>query len=63
MNFNNHYQVWYNQAHEFLTLFHNLKAFEKVTRLSVDTSKPFLKATLKETDNLINNQNFLVDET
>ena len=32
----------------------------EVTRLSDDISKPRIKATLKEINNLINNHNFLV---
>ena len=34
----------------------------EVTRLSDDISKPRIKATLKEINNLINNHNFLVQE-
>ena len=36
--------------------------FSKVTRLSDDIKKPWLKTTLKEIKILINNQNFLVQE-
>ena len=35
--------------------------FSEVTKLSDDIKKPWLKATLKEINNLINNQNFLVE--
>ena len=34
--------------------------FSEVTRLSYDIKKPWLKATLKEIKNTINNQTFLV---
>ena len=34
--------------------------FSEVTRLSADIRKPWLRATLKEIKNLINNQNLLV---
>ena len=37
------------------------KLFSKVTKLSDDTKKPWLKATLKEIINLINNQTFIVE--
>ena len=36
--------------------------FLKVTRLSEDILKPWLKANLKYINHLINNQTFLVDE-
>ena len=36
--------------------------FVEVTRLSECINKPWLKATLKDVKNLINNQNFLVKE-
>ena len=35
--------------------------FAEVTRLSEDTSKPWINASLKEMKCLINNQTFLVD--
>ena len=35
--------------------------FSKVTKLSDGINKPWLKATLKEINNLINNQTFLVE--
>ena len=35
--------------------------FEEVTRLPADAKKAWLKATLKEIGNLINNQIFLMD--
>ena len=35
--------------------------FSEVTRLSDEIKKPWIKATLKEIKNLINNQNFLVE--
>ena len=38
------------------------RKFVELTILSADIRKPWLKATLKEIKNLINNQNFLVDE-
>ena len=34
--------------------------FAEVTKLSDNIKKPWLKATMKEIKNLINNQNFLV---
>ena len=34
----------------------------EVTRLPEDTNKPWLKATMKEINNLINNENVLVQE-
>ena len=37
--------------------------FEKVSRLSEDIKNPRLKATLKEINNLINNQDLLMGET
>ena len=36
--------------------------FAEVTRFSDDIKKPWLKATLKEIKNLINNQTFLVQD-
>ena len=36
--------------------------FADVTKLSGDINKPWLKATLKEINNLINNQNSLVED-
>ena len=33
-----------------------------MTRLSEDIKKPWIKATLKDVNNLINNYNFLVQE-
>ena len=36
--------------------------FAEVTKLSENISKPWLKATLKEINNLINNQNFLIED-
>ena len=36
--------------------------FVEVTRLPADVKKYLLKATLKEIKNLINNQNFLMDD-
>ena len=36
--------------------------FSEVTILSEDIKKPWLKATLKEIENLINNETFLVQE-
>ena len=36
--------------------------FAEVTKLSYDIKKPWLKATLKEIKNLINNQTFLVED-
>ena len=36
--------------------------FAEVTRLLDDIKKPWLKATQKEIKNLINNQNFLVQD-
>ena len=38
------------------------KTFSEVTRLSEDINKPWLKETLKEIKNIINNQTFLVQE-
>ena len=35
--------------------------FFEVTKLSENIKKPWLKATLKEKKNLINNQNFLIE--
>ena len=37
--------------------------FAEVTRLSDDIDKPWLKSTKKEINNIINNQNFLFQET
>ena len=37
--------------------------FSEVTKLSDDIKKPWLKATLKEVNNLINNQTFLIEDT
>ena len=37
--------------------------YEEVTRLLEDIMKPWLKAILKEINNLIDNQNFVVDDT
>ena len=37
--------------------------FSEVTRLSDDINKPWIKTTLKEIKNIINNRNFLVQET
>ena len=34
----------------------------EVTKLSENIKKPWLKATLKEINNLINNQNFLIED-
>ena len=39
------------------------RKFSEVTRLSTNTRKPWLKETLKEIKNLINNQTFLLDES
>ena len=36
--------------------------FSEVARSSEDIKEPWLKATLKEINNLINNKTFLVDE-
>ena len=36
--------------------------FVKVTKLSDNIKKPWLKATLKEIKNLINNQTFLIED-
>ena len=36
--------------------------FSEVTKLSENIRKPWLKATLKEIKNLINNQNFLIED-
>ena len=36
--------------------------FVEVTRLSADIRKPWLKATVKQINNLINNKTILVDE-
>ena len=36
--------------------------FSEVTKLSDDINKPWLKATLKEIKNLINNQSLLVED-
>ena len=37
--------------------------FAEVTKLSDNIMKPWLKATLKEINNLINNQTFIVEDT
>ena len=37
--------------------------FSEVTRMTDDIKKPWLKATMKEIKNLINNHNFLLQET
>ena len=37
------------------------RSFSEVTKLSNDINKPWLKATLKEIKNLINNQTFLIE--
>ena len=39
------------------------RKFSEVTKLSDDINKPWLKATLKELKNLINNMTFLVEDT
>ena len=36
--------------------------FPEVTKLSENIEKPWLKATLKEINNLINNQNLLIED-
>ena len=36
--------------------------FAEVTKLSDEINKTWLKATLKEIKNLVNNQNFIVDD-
>ena len=36
--------------------------FAEVTKLSENIKKPWLKATLKEIENLINNQTFLIED-
>ena len=36
--------------------------FAEVTKLSENIKKPWLKATLKEINNLINNQTFLIED-
>ena len=36
--------------------------FDEVTKLSENINKPWLKATLKEIKNLINNQTFLIED-
>ena len=36
--------------------------FAEVTKLSENIKKPWLKATLKEIKNIINNQNFLIED-
>ena len=46
---------------EFLTSFQNLE-FLEVTIFSANVRKPCLKATFKDNNNLIKNNNFLVDE-
>ena len=38
------------------------KNFAEVTKLSENIRKPWLKATLKEINNLINNQTFLIED-
>ena len=38
------------------------RKFSEVTKLTDDISKPWLKATLKEIKDLINNQNYLVED-
>ena len=38
------------------------RKFAEVNRLSESIQKPWLKSTLKENNNLINNQNFLVQD-
>ena len=53
MNFQNNNQLRENQPQKFLTQF---------TRLSADIRILWLKETLEEINNLINNQNVLVDE-
>ena len=58
MKFHKHYQLWENQDY-FIP---EPRKFAEVTRLSADISKPWLKTTLKEINNLINNKTFLVDE-
>ena len=37
--------------------------FAEVTRFSENIRKPWLKATLKEIKNLINNQTFIIEDT
>ena len=38
------------------------RKFAEVKTLSENIKKPWLKATLKETENLINNQTFLIED-
>ena len=47
---------------EFSYLIPEPRNFSEVNRLSEDINKPWLKATLKEIKDLINNQTFLVQD-
>ena len=38
------------------------RKFSEVTKLSDNIKKPWLKATMKEIKNLINNHNFLIED-
>ena len=47
---------------EFYHFIPELRNFAEVTKLSKKKKKPWLKATLKEIKNLINNQTFLIED-
>ena len=47
---------------EFSHLIPEPRNFAEVTKLSDNIKKPWLKATIKEIKNLINNQNFLIED-
>ena len=47
---------------EFSHFIPELINFAEVTKLSENIRKPWLKATLKEIKNLINNHNFLIED-
>ena len=52
-----------NSGSEVSHLIPEPKKFSEVTKLSDDIKKPWIKATQKGIKNLINNQNFLVEDT
>ena len=47
---------------KFPISYQNLKNFAEVTKLSENIRKPWLKTALKEIKNLINNQNFMIED-
>ena len=54
--------IWGGSSSEISYFVLEPRTFAEVTRLSEDIKKPWLKATMKEINNLINNQTFLVQD-